>query len=255
MPTRPRILAALAVAALAVLAGCQRAPQQQTLKLYAGAGLQKAVDEVVKLFSARTGAQVDVDYAGSGVVMARAKIDKRADLFMPGDVWYVNELQRQANLVEAQREVSFFVPVIIVQKGNAKGIAKLADLYRDDVKVGLGDERCQIGRLSRKILAQNKLDVAKLKHESCGTVNQLGTWVKDKRVDVSIVWDAIAANFANAVDAIAIPPEQNIISRVVVAQLTCSQNKELATSFIDLMTSAEGRAIFEKHGYRTTLPE
>jgi ABC-type molybdate transport system substrate-binding protein len=81
------------------------------------------------------------------------------------------------------------------------------------------------------------------------TVNELGDKVKLGALDAVIVWDAVAAYYADAADAIAIPPKQNVISTVAVGLLNSSRNLTLARDFVALLTSAEGKAIFRKHHY------
>ena len=227
-----------------------------SVTVYAGAGLRPAVDELTEAFEAETGIEVVADYAGSGMQITRVREDKSADLFMPGDVYYVDRLQELSGKVVSRTDVSWFVPVVIVKKGNPRKITTLADFYRDDVTVALGNPRaCQVGRISAKILEKNghrREDLGTIKESL--TVNDLGVWVKMGDVDASIVWDAVAANFADAVDVIAIPKEKNVISHVVVGLLSTSQHPDQAQAFIDFITSEAGRAILRKRGYRVDAP-
>lgn len=226
-----------------------------TLRIYAGAGLRPALDELIAAFTAAGGVAVEPDYGGSGVIISRARQDPRADLFVPGDVWYVDRLQELSGLVESKAAVSWFVPVIIVAKGNPKNIAGPADLFRDDVRVALGRaDACQVGRISGEVLEKNGLDRGKLDAKESLTVNELGVWVKMGSVDAAIVWDAIAANIADSVDVVAIPKEKNVISRVVVGLLSTSEHKDAARKFIAFLTGETGRSILRSKGYRTEAP-
>lgn len=240
------------------VAGARTEHQDNTsgtpLRLYAGAGLRRAVDELAAQFEKATGIRVEPDYGGSGMIISRARLDPRADLFMPGDVWYVDQLDKQAGLIESKTMVAYFVPVIIVRKGETR-IRGLEDFFRKDVKVALGNPKaCQVGRISEQIFAKNGLDASKLQAKESLTVNELGVWVKVGDVDAAIVWDAIAANIADSVDIIEIPRQRNIISHVAVGLMTTSTNKPAARRFIEFMTSPAGRAILEGKGYRTTAP-
>ena len=247
-----------AFVAAAALFGCADKKQEdKTLRLYAGAGLSRAVDELAAEFEKVTGVKVEPDYGGSGMIITRAKLDQRADLFMPGDVWYVNQLQADTDLIEEKDKklVAFFVPVIIVPKGGAKGIKSLEDLFRPDVKVALGNPRaCQVGRLTTKIFEKNGLDRSKLTAKESVTVNDLGVWVKMGDVDAAIVWDAIAANFAKWVRVIEIPRDRNMISRVVIAMMTTSTHKAEARQFIEFVASPRGQEILARKGYCTREP-
>lgn len=227
----------------------------KTVKLYAGAGLRRAVERLTSIFKQKTGITVETDYGGSGMIMARARESRNADLFMPGDVWYVDHLQEMNGKVAAKFPVAYFVPVIIVQKGNPKKIKGLQDFLRPDLKVALGRAKaCQIGRLCKKIFAKNGIDRAKIPARESLTVNELGVWVKMKAADTSIVWDAIANNISDAVDTLAIPPEQNIISRVVIARLKSSQAPTAANQFIEFISGPAGKKILRELGYRVDKP-
>jgi molybdate transport system substrate-binding protein len=170
---------------------------------------------------------------------------------MPGDVWYVEELDKKEGIIESQTSVASFVPVIITTKGNPLRISGLKDLLRKEVKVAVGNSKsCQIGRVTMKILKKNKLDTKDLGLKVALTVNELGVWVKMKDVDTAIVWDAIAANILKDIEVITIPKEKNIISKVVIGVLKGSKNKNLAYKFINFIVSENGKEILKNKGYR-----
>jgi len=244
------------VLSVALLCSCDgKREGKRTLRLYAGAGLRRAVRDLAAEFEAATGIRVEPDYGGSGILISRARQDPEADLFMPGDVWYVDELDRRAGLIESKTPVSYFVPVIITAKGNPKNIRELKDFFRDDVRVALGRaDACQVGRISGRILEKSGLDRADLSPKESLTVNELGVWVKMGDVDTAIVWDAIAANIADSVEVIEIPADRNVISRVVVGLMRTSKDKQAARRFIDFMTGQKGRAILKSNGYRIEAP-
>ena len=237
--------------------GCSKGrpqPSTQPVRILAGAGLRPAVDELIAAFHDRTGIRVVPDYGGSGMILSRVKMGAEADLFLPGDVWYVQELHRQGQLIERQEPVAYFVPVIVTPKGDTR-VRGPADLFADGLRVALGNPKaCQVGRISRKILRKNGLDPDKLDAKLSVTVTELGVWVKTGNADAAIVWDAIAANLAPDVRVVQIPPERNIISRVVVGLLARSKRKDRAGQFVDFMTSPAGRAILEGKGYRVAPP-
>ena len=231
------------------------APARPALRLYAGAGLRLAVEKLVTAFTAQTGIRVEPDYGGSGLILARAREDQEADLFLPGDAWYVDRLQTLASNVAQRVQIAYFLPVIVVPRGNPKNVRGLADLTRSDLRVGLGNaDACQVGRVARQILDKAGIDPAKIHVQESLTVNELGVWVKMKAVDAAIVWDAIATNITADVQTIAIPPVQRIVSDVVLARLRTSLQPDAAQRFLDFVQSPAGRRILEQEGYCTTNP-
>jgi molybdate transport system substrate-binding protein len=230
--------------------------QEQRLKLYAGAGLQKAIVKLTEAFKVDTGIIVEPDFGGSGIILTRVQMNKDGDLFMPGDISWVQILQDKTGQVESMTPISYFVPVIVVADGNPKNIRSVEDFYRDDVAVGLGRAKaCQVGKISTKILSNYGLDRSTLEHKESLTVNEIGVWVKMKDIDTGIVWDAIAENMSDSLDSIAIPADKNIISTVVVGLLKESKNKPAAQKFIDFMKSDKGQQILNDNGYQTEEPK
>ena len=250
------IVATLLAVSLYSLCGCgSDSATKPILRIYAGAGLRRAMDELAERFHRETGIASEIDYGGSGIIISRAKEDDDADLFIPGDVWYVDRLQELTGNIRDKTTVSYFVPTIIVQKGNPKQVRHVADLARDDLSLALGNpEACQIGRLSEKILANAGLNPKTIPAKLSLTVNELAVWVKMKDADAAIVWDAIAANVADAVDAVEISKGINEISVVVAGLMASARHPEEARKFIGFMTGEAGQKILNRNGYRTQRP-
>jgi len=225
------------------------------LLLFCGAGLRPPVAEAVERFHEKHGTTIECDYAGTGVLIARIKLSGKGDLYLPGDVHYVN-LAAEQGLVRSQQTVCYFVPVIMVRKGNPKSIRSLQDLTREGIKLGLGDPKaCAVGRTASKIFEKNGIDEQQLAVAyRSGTVNELGNHVKLGTLDAAIVWDAVAAQFGDDVEPVAIPVEQNEISTVAVGVLGSSEDPRTAAAFVAFLTSPEGRAVFRKHHYTVESP-
>ncbi len=240
---------------LAGLYGCVQRQQAGRIRVYAAAGLREAVEALAAAFEDETGIAVDADYAGSGVLISRAKGDPQADLFMPGDVWYVDRLEEVTDNVAERMQVSYFVPTIIVAKGNPKNVSSLQDFARTDLKVALGNpQACQIGRLCVEIFANVGLDSATFNAKESFTVNELGLWVQMKDVDAAVVWDAVAQGIRESVDTIEIPEAVNKISTVVCARLKSAPHPKEAQRFLQFLTSPTGQRLLRENGYRTERP-
>ncbi|MFC1712581.1 substrate-binding domain-containing protein [Candidatus Poribacteria bacterium] len=217
------------------------------LFLHSGGGLRLAVNECVEIFSEEFGAEVECNYAG-----------RRGDLFMPGDVSYIDRVE-PPDLVESKHTVCYFIPTILVRKGNPKNIRTIEDLARPGTILGLGNpEVCAIGRMSVQIFEKNSIDMAEIEKNlvfSSVTVGELGVQIQIGKVDAVVVWDATAAQYADSGDIVKIPTDQNVISTVAIALLDSSENKPLAGEFIDFTISERGQAVFRKHNFSTELPE
>ncbi len=261
-----RIIMAIILAAAVMSIGCDRrepesaggGSQAKELLLYCGAGIRPPVDELVVVFQRDYGVKVAVDYAGSEMLLSTIRLARRGDLYMPGDKHYIEQAE-QENMIFSHRPVCYWVPTILVQKGNPKNIRGLEDLFQGGLKLGLGDPNaCAIGRVTQQILAKNNIPWEDIKEHVAYqslTVNELGMQIQARSLDAVIVWDAIAQYYSEYGDQIPIAPEKNVISTVDIGVLTFSKQKKLAEKFIDFATGASGREIFEKYHYRTTAPQ
>jgi molybdate transport system substrate-binding protein len=257
------ILGAIIITALLFI-GCDSKDSEnlqsteKELMLYCGAGIRPPVDELVDIFARKYGIKVAPDYAGSEVLLSKIMLVRQGDLYMPGDKHYVQQAALE-DLILSQRSVCYWIPTILVQKGNPKEVSGLEDLLKPGIKLGLGDPgACAIGRTSKQILARNNIpwkDIEKnLVYQSL-TVNELGMQIQAKALDAVIVWDAMAQYYSEFGDEIPIALEKNVISTVDIGVLKFTRHKELADKFVDFVTSEEGRRIFKKYKYSTEAPE
>lgn len=245
-------------AAAGLILGCSEPPAPRELLLFCGAGIRPPAAELAETFGRENGVRIVTDYAGSEVLLSKIKLVRRGDLYMPGDRHYV-EMAAKEGFILSQESVCYFVPTILVRKGNPKNIRGLRDLLGPGVRLGLGDERaCAIGRKSRKIFEKNGISWThverNLKFKSV-TVNELGMQIQAGSLDTVIVWDAVAGYYAEHGDEVPIPAEQNVISTVDVGVLGFTRLKALAEKFVEFAASERGRAVFKKHGYRVDPPE
>jgi len=253
------VVIALALALIQLRRGGTKGEKtQRTLFLYSGGGLRLAVNECVDIFSGENDAKVECNYAGSGVLLNQVQVTKKGDLFMPGDAFYIDKVE-PPEFIESKHKVCYFIPEILVRKGNPKNINSLKDLVKPGVRLGLGDPKaCAIGRNSVQIFEKSNINMEDVKKNlvfNSLTVGELGVQIEVGKVDAVIVWDSTAAHYADSGDTIKIPKDRNVISSVAIALLGSSRNKELAGEFIDFVTSIRGQELFRKHHFSTELPE
>jgi len=256
-----KVIIVVIIVMCVLLCGCKAKKSDSETKellLYCGAGIRLPVDELVETFSREQGVKIITDYAGAEVLISKVKITHRGDLYMPGDKHYV-EQAAQEGMILSQRSVCYFVPTILVQKGNPKNIHDLQDLLGPGIKLGLGDAKaCAIGKKVKLIFAKNNIaweDIEKNLVFQSLTVNELGMQIQAGSLDAVIVWDAIAKYYSDYGTEVPIPVEKNVISTVDIGVLKFTQNKELAEKFVEFVASDSGQDIFRKHLYRVEHPQ
>jgi molybdate transport system substrate-binding protein len=227
-------------------------PAGDELFLYCGAGLREAADELIAEFGKATGLRVRPTYTGSGCLLAQIAISGSGDLYMPGEQFYMDQAVGRGFIREHQ-VVTYFIPVIMVGKGNPKGIRGLADLLRPGLRLGVGEkESTAIGAFTPKLLAAAKISYDVLRKNvvaSFATAPEMGNAVKLGAVDAAIQWDAVASWYLDGADVIAFPTSPEMISPVPLGVLKFSRRPEAARSFLTFVLSPVGRAILKKHGH------
>ena len=247
-----------AVVIAVALIGCKADKPEQSeskeLLLYCGAGIRPPVAQMVEQFESEHGVKIVIDYAGSEVLLSKIKLARKGDLYMPGDKHYV-EQAAQEDMILSDKSVCYFVPTILVRKGNPKNIRRLQDLLKPGIKLGLGDAKaCAIGRKTKQIFAKNNIaweDVEESLAFQSLTVNELGMQIQTGSLDAVIVWDAIVGYYSEYGTEVTIPPEKNVISTVNIGVLSFTENRSLAEKFVEFTVSEAGQGIFAQHNYRT----
>jgi molybdate transport system substrate-binding protein len=228
------------------------------LLLYCAAGIRPPVAELAETFGREHGVKVVTNYAGSETLLSTIRLARSGDLYMPGDKHYIEQALREGMILSRQ-PVSYWIPTILVQKGNPMNIRGLRDLLKPGLKLGLGDpDACAIGRISYQILAKNNIDTEDIEKNLAFpslTVNELGMQIQAKSLDAVIVWDAIAQYYSEYGEEVQIPIEQNVTSTIDIGVLKFTKHKELAKKFVDFIVSKQGQEIFNKHNYSTKSPE
>ncbi|MFH1023667.1 MAG: molybdate ABC transporter substrate-binding protein [Planctomycetota bacterium] len=267
MPNRMMKSAILSTIVLS-LAGCGKAtsvapvaspPPPPEIMLYCGAAFRKPAEEAVAAFEKTEGCRVIVDYAGSETLLSRIKLSRQGDVYWPGDSYYSDLAEKEGLIsVGSRKTVAYFVPCIFVARGNPKGVKSLPDFLRDDVRAGLGNPKaCAIGKTSEELFKKNGIPWEKIGPQlrfQSATVNELGTQIQTGSLDAVVLWDAIAAMYAEHGEMVAIPVEQNIVVTVDMGVLTFAKNPGAAAKFVDFMTSEKGREILKKHQFRVDAP-
>ena len=250
MTIRKKLRLFAAIAIVSMLTPSFSCPSgEKGLFLYCGAGLRPPVGEIVEIFSQEYNVKVDCSYGGAGTLLNQIQLTKRGDLFMPGDVSYIDHA---GELIICKHRVCYLIPVILVKKGNPKNIKGIDDLVAPGIRLGLGNPKAvPVGRKAIEIFEKANIKIKKVEKNlvfSAMTVNELGVQIKVGKIDAAIVWDGVAAYFSDSADIIEIPKERNAISTVAIALLSCSMHK-LAQNFIDFISSEQGQEIFHKHHF------
>lgn len=232
----------------------------RTIVLYIGSASQPPVESIIDQFEQATGATCIAHYGGSGAMLAQLEVTKRGDVYFPGSSDYM-ALAVEHGLVDEEtvKPVAYLVPAICVGKGNPKDIRSLADLAREDVRVGLArpDSVC-VGLYAVETLEQAGLWEAVKPQvaayvQSCAQTAQavsLGT------VDAVVGWRVFAYWSPDTIETVALEPRQvPRLGTIPAGVTTCASDVELAQAFLDYVSGPQGTAAFATWHYLATETE
>lgn len=232
------------------------APETGELQVYAGAGLRQPVEEIGKLFKEKTGIQVVTTYGGSGQLNSQILLNKKGDVYIPGDVQELAPLKKE-NLIAWEKPVVYHTPALAVPKGNPVHIQNLADLAKPGVRVVLGDSKANpMGKLSDQVLEKAGIltQVNNNVTARTATINELVVYLSLKQADAAIIGKENYPQFKDKVDLVSVPELEQTKMVVPVALLSVSQQADTARQFVDFAASDEALRIWVKYGHDVYVP-
>jgi len=249
MSKRMIALSLLLVLGVCMLFVVEYAQKDKTLIVYAGKGVQKAMEEVKAVFDQKHNIKMDIIYAGSATCLSTIKETGQGDVFVPGSI---HILDNDSDLIDNNQYVALHVPMVGLHKDNPKEIRSFDDLAKPGVRLSVGNTKmCSMGDVANKILSRSELKEGLTKNIviRSPTVIELRNLVIKKEVDAAIIWkDTMLWPESKDLKGIEIPPDINEKVEIHVVVLTTSEHKKSAQLFADFVAS-EGKTIFEKHGF------
>ena len=154
-------------------------------------------------------------------------------------------------------DVSLNQLVILVKKGNPKGVRTLQDMAKPGLRVGVGHEKqCALGLLTQQTLAQSKLQAEVMKNVvvQSPTGDMLVNQLRAGSLDAVVAYLSNAVTAADALDAFPIDvPCALAVQPVAVGR--DAKRKQIAARLVDALRSTESRARFEAEGFRWRADE
>jgi len=246
----------LLIALVALLYGTQSRPDRarrvEPLLVYCAAGLKLPVEAAARDYESEFGIPVQIQFGGSGTLLSNLKVSQRGDLFIAADDSFV-ELGRSNRLLAEVISLAQLAPVLVVARGNPKGVADLADLLAPGIRLSLANpEAAAVGALTRQALVHSghwsvlSANATVFKP----TVNDVANDVKLGSVDAGFVWDATAAQYPE-LTSIALPEFAGYASTVSICVLKVCEQPSAALHFARYLSARDrGLRRFNEQGFR-----
>lgn len=233
--------------------------------------MRPPMEKVVAAFAEQTGVPVRMTSADSGTLLTQIRETRRGDVYVCHDPF--GTVAEREGFTTDVLTVAVLRPVIVVPKGNPKGIKGLDDLGRPGLRLALPDPQYA----TAGVVLQAMLEKAGLREEvDANAVTRaressmlanavaLGTG----NIDAAVCWDAIARQHPNDLTVIPIAPDYNVDAvtsasgkvyqvdsiRVTACVLKFTSHSKEVKTLLDLCISEEGRRIFSEAGFTLVEP-
>ena len=250
-----RTLPAALVVAMALLAVASPARAQEVI-LSVAVSLKEATEELGRSFmAARPGVTLRYNFGASGDLQKQIEAGAPVDVLLSAAQRQMDELEKQ-NLIVASSRRAFARNVLVVIKpaDSSVDFAKPADLLEARVKrIVIGSPKTvPAGQYAEESLrALGLWDRLQPKLVFSENVRQALDYVARGEVDAGFVYTTDAASRAQGVKEAFRPPDDSY--RPVIypgAVVAASKQAALAQAYLDLLGSAEGRAVLSRFGFQ-----
>ena len=172
-----------------------------------------------------------------------------ADVFASADEANMAKLTDEG-LIAGEPEVFARNELVIVTKpGNPEGIETLADLADAGV-ISLCGEEVPCGKYAEQALDDGRASTIPESSVTRGqNVGATLTAVTEGDAVAGIVYVTDAEAAGDAVEAVAIPADANVIATYPIGVLEASGNAELAEAFVAYVLGDEGQAVLKEYGF------
>ena len=219
------------------------------LIVFAGAMLRPAIADTLKEFEAREGlAPIKTVYNGCGVLVGQMRTESRPDAYFACDTSFMKQVQP---LFDAPETIAANSMVILVAKGNPRGISKLSDLTQPGLKLGIGQEQqCALGWLTHDVLDRAQLCEAVEKNISvrAPTGDFLVNQMRAGALDAAIVYASNTTFARDALDVVPVDLPQRFAQQPV-AIARDSKHRQVAARLLEALRSAESERRFKENGF------
>lgn len=225
-----------------------------TLNISAASSLTGALNEVNKLYNqSKPWVTITSNYAGSGTLETQIENGAPCDVFLSAAATQMDNLQNE-NLLLAGTRINLLTNtiVLIVSKGNPLGLTSFNNLTLSRVKlIAIGDPKSvPAGTYAKQAFTElGILAAIQPKFVLGANVTQVLQYVDSGNVDAGVVYGTDALSYSNITVVATGPADVNSSIVYPVAILKASKNATATQDYVNFISSAQARAIFEKYGF------
>ena len=224
------------------------------LTVFAAASLTDGLKLAAEAYKAKTGVAITLSFGASSTLDRQIEQGARADVFLSADVDWMDYLQKKDLIAQRTRKDLLGNRLVLVAGANAAPVSRIAPGF--NLAGALGDGRLALadpasvpaGKYAKAaLIALGVWDSVSAKVANAENVRVALEYVARGEAPYGIVY-ATDAKVAPSVHVAGIFPADSHPPIVYPAALTRTASPG-AKAFLDFLSSAQARAIFEKAGF------
>jgi molybdate transport system substrate-binding protein len=242
-----RIVISLAAAALvaAALAGCSD-DKKTKLTIFAASSLSGTFATLESIFEAdHSDVDVVLSFASSTTLAEQIAAGAPADVIATADEKSIDVVKDAGELAGDPTEFATNTLVIAVPAGNPGHLTGVESL--NSVDFVACDPSAPCGAAATTMLSNAGI-TAKPKTYELDVATTLAT-VESGEIDAGIVYVTDATDAGDKVDAIPIPPTDNVTNPYFIATVKDSDQSSLAGEWLAMVTGQEGQSVLAEAGF------
>lgn len=246
-----RLVAALALTA-AILSGCAAGhgarSEGRTLTVLAASSLTESFDGLAKTFEKEhPGVDVRLTYDSSATLAQQVVQGAPADVLATADARTMAVAVAGKAIEGKPTRFATNRLVLVVPADNPAHLTGISDLENRDVTFVMCDVSAPCGALGRSVL--DLVHVRARPSSLEPDVKSVLTKVTLGEADAGLVYASDATAAGDKVRSFAIPGTSAAVNSYLIAPVTQSRSPDLATAWVDLVTSEQGRRVLRDHGF------
>ncbi|OQY03324.1 MAG: hypothetical protein B6I20_05275 [Bacteroidetes bacterium 4572_117] len=230
---------------LILFSGCTE-KEKPFLMVYCGSGLKEQM-KIIKLeFEKKHDIQIKVIDSGISNLIEAIYESKKGDLIVyisTSDKPKLPDVEQNTHRIGSRKLV------MVTNKKNTKNIRSFNDLYKDSIRIAIGDPtRTIVGKFFKKIVEKSKFE-NELNNNIAfmtNTAAKMMSLVEKNKADVAIIIeDVIPCDKYKNFVVVKFPEKINVDLGIYISELSISKNKKNARLFSDFVKK-EGKKILKK---------
>ncbi|ELT44229.1 molybdate ABC transporter substrate-binding protein [Arthrobacter nitrophenolicus] len=221
-----------------------------TVTVYAAASLKSTFTEIAAEFeAAHPGTKVTLNFAGSSDLVAQITQGAPADVFASADTKNMAKLSDARLIDRTPTNFATNVLEIAVPPTNPASITSFTDLAKPGVKVVVCAPQVPCGSAAEKVEKVMGTTLKPVSEES--SVADVLSKVISGEADAGLVYATDVKAAGDKVKGIEFSESRQAVNTYPIATVDSSKNKDLANTFIAMVTGSEGKKVLAHAGFGT----